>query len=102
MSNMRNAYAVYMAGINSGEIKQGETYFYDAASSSLSREARPESYGKSSTESNIWWNGAGIALGVPKDKALQIQMDETGIITYRWGGAYAGFNISSKEQYAYD
>ena len=100
MSNMRNAYAVYVTGINSGEIKQGETYFYDAASSSLSRDARPESYGKSKTESNKWWNGTGIALGVPKDKVLQIQMDETGIITYRWGGAYAGLNVTNAQQYA--
>ena len=100
MSNMRNAYAVYMAGINSGEIKQGETYFYDAVSNSLSRDVRPESYGKSTTESNRWWNGAGVALGVPKDKALQIQMDETGILTYHWGGAYAGLNITNSQEYA--
>ena len=100
MSNMRNAYAVYTVGVNSGEIRQGETYYYDVVSNSLSKNNRPEGYGKAGTESNKWWNGNGVALGVPKNKTLQIEMEPSGNIVFRWGGAYAGLNVTNAKQYA--
>ena len=100
MSNMRNAYAIYATGVNTGEIKQGEVYYYDVASNTLSSHDKPEGYGKARTESNKWWNGNGVALGVPKDKILQIEMDSYGNLVFRWGGAYAGLNVTNAQQYA--
>ncbi|MBR5341348.1 MAG: type II secretion system protein [Erysipelotrichaceae bacterium] len=99
MSNMRNAYAVLMAGINSGEKNQGETYYYDAASGSLVDE-RPEGYGKSQSESAGWWKGVGITRGTPKGKALLIEMNQdSGVVNYLWGGSYAGLNITNSTDY---
>lgn len=98
MSNMRNAYAVLITGITTGENKPGVQYYYDAASGSLVS-TKPKGYGKANTNANEWWTGAGSAYGTPNNKAMLIEMDSiSGNVTYRWGD-YAGLKVTSATEY---
>jgi len=102
MANMRSAYAVLNAGVLDGEYKQGETYYYDALASTLISGVPAKSYGKANSDASTWWSSVGIgtASGVPKDRVLQIKMNEDGAVTFTWGGAYAGFQVTSSAQHA--
>jgi len=101
MANMRSAYAVLNAGVLDGEYKQGETYYYDALASTLISGVPAKSYGKANSDASTWWSSVGIgtASGVPKDRVLQIKMNEDGAVTFTWGGAYAGFQVTNKSQH---
>ena len=101
MANMRSAYAVLNEGLYDGKYKQGETYYYDALASTLHSEVPSKSYGKANSDASTWWSSVGIgtASGVPKDRVLQIKMNEDGAVTFTWGGAYAGFQVTNSSQH---
>ena len=100
MANMRNAYAVLATGINTGELERGQKYLYDASDNTLTTERRPEPYGKAKTVADKWWKGSGIASGIPKDRSLQIQIDDDGTVYYWWSETYTGMKVTDPTQHS--
>ena len=102
MANMRTAYAALMLAILSEEAETNKLYYFDQNGQTITDFRPAEGYGKSRTNSNIWWDGVGIASGTPNTGSpcvLGLRIQSDGTVTFRWGGDYAGLNITNADEY---
>lgn len=103
LSTMRHAYTITSLELMTGNIQNNSVYFYNGAALVDSANGI-KGYGKAKTDASVFAqnfpvDSAGIPNrnGNPGYLTIKINADDT--MRFMWGGAYAGLNVMSAEEY---
>ena len=105
MTTMRSAKsAILIEMMTTSNIQaDGFTRYYYYPSGIVSTTPPSKGYGKSRTNASMFWRAGGVAHGVPNvggsEGILSMTVTQDGIITFYWGGAYTGENVTNPAMY---